>query len=161
VYSVSGCVSEDFADYVNYWKHNGYWLFDSPEGIRTLARENSIELEGTSLFYYEAHEMEFGGRNWHGYPPEPSFPTNVLVPSNKQLTGFDIVTFYCRNAPEHSPLSCNSLARELRTHAHCLFATLEEAETSLVTGAFNKCEPGPYRIFAVYSVSWPESPSAL
>lgn len=24
VYSVSNCVSDDFADYVNCWKHNGY-----------------------------------------------------------------------------------------------------------------------------------------
>ncbi|HEX9201861.1 MAG TPA: hypothetical protein VF865_20055 [Acidobacteriaceae bacterium] len=32
--------------------------------------------------------------------------------------------------------------------AHCLFATFEEAETK-------NSEPGPYRIFAVYSVGWP------
>lgn len=31
IYSLSRCVSEDFTDYINYWKHNGYWLFDSPE----------------------------------------------------------------------------------------------------------------------------------
>jgi len=24
IYSVSGCISEDFADYINFWKHNGY-----------------------------------------------------------------------------------------------------------------------------------------
>jgi hypothetical protein len=23
IFSVSGCISEDFADYINYWKHNG------------------------------------------------------------------------------------------------------------------------------------------
>lgn len=32
IYSVSGCVSKDFADYITSWKHNGYWFFDSPEG---------------------------------------------------------------------------------------------------------------------------------
>jgi hypothetical protein len=26
VYSLSGCVSENFTDYINYWKHNGYWV---------------------------------------------------------------------------------------------------------------------------------------
>jgi hypothetical protein len=26
IYSVSGCVSEVFDDYVDYWKHNGFWL---------------------------------------------------------------------------------------------------------------------------------------
>ena len=24
IYSVSSCVSKDFAEYINYWKHNGY-----------------------------------------------------------------------------------------------------------------------------------------
>ena len=40
VYSVTNCLSKDFADYINYWKHNGYWFFDSPEIIQNLAREN-------------------------------------------------------------------------------------------------------------------------
>jgi len=59
IYSVSNCVSNDFADYINYWKHNGYWLFDSPEIIRQMSLENSIDLKGTSLFYYEVHDLEF------------------------------------------------------------------------------------------------------
>ena len=36
IYSVSGCVSKNFADYINYWKHNGYWFFDSPRIIQLL-----------------------------------------------------------------------------------------------------------------------------
>jgi hypothetical protein len=44
IYSVSGCVSEDFTDYIRYWKHNGYWLFNSPEVVQNIARENSIVL---------------------------------------------------------------------------------------------------------------------
>lgn len=158
VYSVSACVSEEFADYIDYWKHNGYWLFDSPVVIRDLARENSIELEGKSLFYYEAHEMEFDGQAWHAYAPEKSPPTNVSVPATKQLEGFDVVTFYAKNAPECSPLSCNGVAKELRTNAHCLLDSFDEAYAHLNTGKFNNAEPGPHRIFAVYSVSWPSSP---
>jgi hypothetical protein len=57
IFSVSACISEDFADYrIQYWKHNGYWLFDSPEIIRKLATERAIPLDGTSLFFYEAYE---------------------------------------------------------------------------------------------------------
>ena len=41
VYSVSGCISEDFADYIEYCKHNGYRLFDSPEIICGVARKNT------------------------------------------------------------------------------------------------------------------------
>ena len=154
IYSVSGCLSEDFADYINFWKHNGYWFFDSPAIIRALARENSIELEGTSLFYYEAYEKEFDGERWRPFGPEPSLPTNVGPPRQRKLEGFDVVTFYAGNAPECSPLSCNGMAQELSTNSHCLFATFAEAEAALSRGAFKDSEPGPYRIFSVYSVNW-------
>src|ERR1700694_4324015 len=63
IFSVSGCVSDDFADYINYWKHNGYWFFDNPEVIQTVARDNSIDLGRMTLFYYEGHEEEFCGHN--------------------------------------------------------------------------------------------------
>ena len=155
IYSVSGCVSEDFTDYIDHRKHNGYWLFDSPEVIRAIGKKNAIELEGTSLFYYEAYEMEFSDEGWCPYAPESSFPTNVTVPSTGKLEGFDVVTFFAKGRPECSPLSCNSLADGLRTNGHCLFSSFDEAETNLKNGAFIKCEPGPYRIFSVYSVDWP------
>lgn len=154
IYSLSRCVSKDFADYIKYWKHNGYWLFDSPEIIQTIAREHSIPLEGTSLFYYEAYEKEFDGERWHPYAPEPSFLTQVVPPSQKQLEGFDVVTFSVKTSPECSPLSCCMLAECLHTNAHCLFPSFEEAETNVTNGAFNDSEPGPYRIISVYSVDW-------
>jgi hypothetical protein len=85
IYSVSNCISENFADYINYWKHNGYWFFDSPDIIQNIAKENSLQLEGTALFYYEAHEVEFDNERWQPYLPEPSFPTNVIPPSASTL----------------------------------------------------------------------------
>jgi hypothetical protein len=112
-------------------------------------------MEGTSLFYYELFELEFDGRGWRAFLPEQSFVTNVSVPLQKQLEGFDVVTFWARNAPECSPLSCNSLAGEIPTNVHCLMNSFEEAEAALNGGAFENCEPGPYRIMAVYSVDWP------
>ncbi|MFZ1139057.1 MAG: hypothetical protein ABR881_04675 [Candidatus Sulfotelmatobacter sp.] len=154
IYSVSNCTCEDFSDYIPYWKHNGYWFFDSPEIIKTVAKENSVQLEGTSLFYYEAYEMEFDGEAWHPYAPDPSLPTNVAVPSRKELEGFDVVNFTARNAPECSGLSRTSLATELHTNAHCLFDSFDEAKKNVNNGAFNESEPGPYRIFAVYSLNW-------
>lgn len=155
VYSVASCVNDDFADYINYWKHNGYWLFDSPEILRTVAQENSIDIGDSQLFCYEAYEQEFTGESWRAFLPEPLSETNVLPPSSKKLEGFDVVTFSAGNAPECSPLSCNGLADDLHTNSHCLFETFDEAETSLNSGKFADGEPGPYRIFAVYSVDWP------
>jgi hypothetical protein len=157
VYSVSGCINEDFADYIKYWKHNGHWLFDSPQIIRAVAQGNSIQLDGTSFFYYEVYEMEFDGKDWSPYEAQPSFPTKVIPPQEKVLEGFDVVTFHAKNAPEHSPLSCNGLAKEIRTNQHCLLESFTEAYERLNGGAFNNAEPGPYRIFAVYSVQWPRS----
>jgi hypothetical protein len=155
IYSVSNSGCKDFADYIQYWRHNGYWFFDSPQVIKTVAEENAIDIAGTMLFYYEAHELEFDGENWNVYAPEPSFPTDVIMPAEKKLEGFDVVNFTAGTSPECSGLCCSSLAEELPTNRHCLFTTFEEAESYLAKGAFNDSEPGPYRIFAVYSTHWP------
>jgi hypothetical protein len=157
IYSVSSCTSNDFANYIQYWKHNGYWFFDSPEGIRQLAREHSIDLEGTTLFYYEVHEQQFeeNPSRWARFEPEPSFPTDVLPPATKSLAGYDVVTFSSGTSAECSPLSCNGLAAGVETNSHCLLTSLEVAQRLLDSGAFKNSEPGPFRIFAVYTVPWP------
>jgi hypothetical protein len=155
VYSVSSCVNDDFTDYIEFWRHNGFWLFDSPEIIREVAKANSIDLSGTSLFYYEAHELEFDGQRWKPFAPVPSVATNIKPPTQKRLEGFDVVTFFAGNSPECSPLSCNGLAEGIPTNCHCLLESFESAEFLLNSGRFVECEPGPYRIFAVYSVDWP------
>jgi hypothetical protein len=155
IYSLSGCVSHNFADYINYWKHNGFWLFDSPCIIKNLASEHGISLEGMKLFYYEAHEQEFDDeiQKWVTYEPEASFGTHVIEPASKMLEGFDVTSFSVRTAPECSPLSCNSCADALSTNAHCLFPTFEEATYAIESGAFEDAEPGPYRVIAVYSAN--------
>lgn len=155
IYSVSGCISENFANYIPYWQHNGWWLFDSPEVIRRVARENSINLDNMSLFYYEAFENEFDHGAWRPIVPESAFKTNVSTPVARTLAGFDIVTFVANNAPECSPLSCNSLAETIQTNEHCLFGSFKEAEAVIQSGAFNESEPGPRRIFSVFSAEWP------
>jgi hypothetical protein len=155
IYSLSGCVSQNFADYINYWKHNGFWLFDSPRIIENLASEHGISLEGMKLFYYEAHEQEFDDeiQKWVPYEPETSFGTHILAPASKVLEGFDVTSFTVRTTPECSPLSCNSCAEALSTNSHCLFRTFEEATHAIESGAFEDTEPGPYRVIAVYSAN--------
>ena len=44
ILSLSSCSSEDFADWINYWRHNGYWLFDSPSVIQVLAYDKRTVL---------------------------------------------------------------------------------------------------------------------
>ena len=85
IYSVSGCISKDFANYINFWKHNGHWLFNSPEVIEQVAWEHSIDLAGTTMFYYEVYEREFNDEKelWCPYQSGQSFTTNILLPECK------------------------------------------------------------------------------
>jgi hypothetical protein len=154
VYSVSHCMSADFADYINFWKHNGYWFFDSPDVIRQLARENEIDLSGMKFFYYEAYEKQYDRdkKAWSDFQPEPSFLTSVRLPMRKSLEGYDVVSFSVGTSPECSPLSCNNLAESIPVNSHCLVQSFGEAQSYLETGRFERGEPGPYRIFAVYSL---------
>ncbi|MBI1311775.1 hypothetical protein GC176_10830 [bacterium] len=157
IFSVSNCISKNFADYIPYWKHNGYWFFDSPEIILEVARDNSIDLTGTRLFFYEVYELEFDDdeSQWRLFERELSFKTEVVIPIEKTFEGVDVVTFSCGTSPECSPLSCNGLAREVETNQHCLLPSFGNAVQLLNAGRFRNSEPGPFRVFAVYSVNWP------
>jgi hypothetical protein len=160
IYSVNDCVNDNFADFTNYWKHNGYWFFDSPEAIGQVAQENSIDLQGHTLFYYEAHKLEFDGQSWQAFEPDSQLPVSVERPRHKALEGFDVIVVRPEHSayPEHSPLSCSGLANRLKTNIHCLFETFEVAEAHLNQGAFSGCDPGNLRIVAVYSLNWPQWP---
>lgn len=155
IYSVSDCISSDFANYVTLWKHNGYWLFDSPEVIIEIARDNRMDLAGTTLFFYEVHDLQFDDGKWTRFEPEPSAGSNVRVPEVKVLEGFDVVTFFVQAKAECSPLSCNGLASQVETNSRCLLQSFDQARTLLENGTFDNSEPGPRRVFAVYTVGWP------
>jgi hypothetical protein len=157
IYSVSDCISPAFADFINYWRHNGYWFFNSPEGIEQLAGEHSIALQGTKLFYFEVFEQQYDD-DWQPFPADASFETRVSEPDSKQLEGFDVVSFSGQTTPECSPLSCNSLASELPVNEHCLLRSQQEAMDLIESGRLERAEPGPYRLFAVYSVGTPWPP---
>lgn len=154
IYSVSGCMSEMFTDYTRHWRHNGFWLFDRPDIMADIAKAEGIDLAPMTLFYYEFVDQQFdeGTRTWVSFRHD-EFPTNVALPAKKSLEGFDVATFSQGNWPECSPLSCNGLSKELPVNEHCLFSTLEAATSALENGHFDKSEPGPFRIVAVYSVS--------
>ena len=153
IYSVSGCVSANFMNYIPLWRHNGYWLFDRPGIIQELAKEKQSVLNHLTFFYYEAYEEEFDEETgqWQTFAPS-DFPTSVILPIRKTLQGYDVVTFEMGTNPECSPLSCNHLASEIRTNPHCLLESFEGSKQILETGKFERSEPGPYRIFAVYTI---------
>lgn len=153
VHAISNCISDDFADYIHHWKHNGYWLFDSPSVMHEIADGDNIDMARMTLFYYEVFGDEFteNSQSWSAF--DPNGTVAIVPPNMKTLSGFDVCSFSQRNAPECSPLSCNGLAAKLSVNAHCLFDTFEQAERALNQGLFQNTEPGPFRIFAVYTVT--------
>ena len=154
IHSLSGCTSEPFCDYVGHWRHNGHWLFDSPAVMHEIAHAEEISLDGMTLFYYEVFEQEFDEMTGVWAPlPLSDIATHVIPPRHKSLCGFDIATFSQRNVPECSPLSCNRLCVQMPINQHCLLDSLDVAKQALVSGVFKDSEPGPMRIFAVYSVA--------
>jgi hypothetical protein len=154
IYSVSHCVSDNFANYFNFWKHNGYWFFDTLDLIGQLAHDNGIDLSGLKFFYYEAYEKQYheDEKSWTDFQPAGSLLTKIRLPTKKNLEGYDVVSFWSLTSAECSPLSCNNLAQTLSVNLHCLLETLEEAKSHLESGRFDGSEPGPFRIFAVYSL---------
>jgi len=154
IYSVSNCISDDFCDYINYWKHNGYWLFDNLEIMEDLASENGISLDGLTPFYYRIHPLQWDApkSEWKPFEPEASFTTDVIEPVTSNLEGFDIVTYYAQTSAECSPLSCNGLAQTVPVNEHCLLDSFESAKNILKTGGPTFGEPGPYRIFEVHTL---------
>lgn len=154
IYSLSPCISTDFTDFIKFWRHNRYCLFDSPEIILDIAKENDIDLSELQFFYYEVYEREYNGHDniWNDFQPAPSLATHVTTPSNKHLEGYDVVCCSIDNRPEHSPLSCNGLASEISVNKHCLLVSFEEAEFHINNGDFLNSEPGPYRIFSIYTL---------
>ncbi len=153
IYSVSGCTSSQFSDFINYWKHNGYWFFNSSSIMRKIAEENNLDISNTTLFYYEVYKFEFDEitKEWLLFRPD-DFDTNIENPTTKVLAGFDVVTFSVHTSPECSPLSCNYLAKDISVNSHCLFSSFIEAKEALENGFFDNSECGPFRIFSVYKV---------
>jgi hypothetical protein len=157
IFSVSHCVSDNFMDYIDCWKHNGYWFFNAPDDIMEVAKQNNVNLTGVRLFYYEVYNFQWNDTrcSWEKFSPETAFKTDVMVPASKQLEGYDVVTFWAGNGPECSPLSCNGPAEEIPTNQHCLLQSFEQAKRLVEEGKFKDGEPGPLRIFAVYSIESP------
>lgn len=156
IFSVSSCVSNDFCDYIPFWKHNGYWFFDTPDAVRQVAALACVELAGSTLCYYEAHELEFDQEReeWLPFDPELHFPVAVTTPENSVLEGFDVASFFARSSAECSPLSCNGLAASIRVNRHCLLGSLAEAVSAIERGQFRQSEPGALRVFSVHIVPW-------
>lgn len=150
--SVSGCISKNFTDFIRHWRHNERGFFDSMNIIVELAAEEGIDLSGMQFFHYEEYERQYDEKRkqWEGLR---ELEAAVLPVAGRQLVGYDVVTFSQQAMPECSPLSCNGLAETIGVNDSCLLPSLEVARDLLEAGAFDHSEPGPFRVFSVYTLS--------
>jgi len=141
-------------NFIPLWKHNGWWMFDDPATLWSIAAEQNVDLSALAMLYYEAYENEFDDEKmkWLPIRPEGAFRTNVVVQAKASLRGYDVVTYSVHASPECSPLSCNSVAEKIPTNRYCLLDAQEPAIAALEGNQFDHTEPGPYRIIAVYAL---------
>jgi hypothetical protein len=162
IYSFSPHGSKNFESFIDDWQegevepNNAYRLYDSPQLIRQLAGTHHVDLSDSVLFFYEVYEQEYHEDGAHWYPFDPPVPTlGIVAPSVKRLEGYDVVAVEAR-MPNCSLVCLLALpAIAVETNEHCLLPSLEGACQLLSEGQFDDTEPGPFQIFAVYSVDWP------
>lgn len=149
ILSVSECISESPIDHTSLWMCNNWLLYSSPKALnQALAKTENVSPQ-LRRFFYEAYEQTIFQDCWE---PIEDPPEHVIRPDESfVLRGYDIVCFTSGVAPECSPLSCNSGAKEFPVNRYCLIHTLNDALK--IAEAIDKdggYEPGPYGIMSVW-----------
>lgn len=144
--SVSNCIAQRPEGLVQHWKHNDWWLYDSPALAWKLV---SSEERGKQRMYgYLLFPIEFrqGKQSPLNLPPGEAV---ALTPDFEKL-GYDVVSLVQGNDFAHSPLSCNHVASGVPTNRYCLLEDLEAALQLAEMCEADGCEPGPYGVVEVW-----------
>jgi len=147
--SVSECMSSGPEDWINHWRHNDLWVYDTEEIAWSIVRDQSK----TGVYAIPAYRMvpllfDSGKAEVLDIPPL----SVQELSADFQFLGFDVVSRSQGANFECSPLSCNGVAETEPVNAHCL---VDDEETALrlaltfSSGAIG-CEPGPYRVLEVW-----------
>lgn len=146
VCSVSTCISEAPHDWINLWRHNEMFVFDSPElawGIVPEAARGEYD-----LYAYHLYPVVFTGGERRDFAI-PKVQPRPMSSSFVRL-GCDAVSRSCGSTFECSPLSCNHMAARWPVNRQCL---VEEIDTALRMAAefeAGGAEPGPYFVVEVW-----------
>jgi hypothetical protein len=146
IWSGSDCISKSPSDWIDKWRHNALWLFDSPEIATSVL--SSEEAKTFTIVGYRVWDRMFDDGRDVVLPVE----TPVLPEPGIEYVsiGFDAVG-RSHDSFEHSPLSCNGGAETFPTNDACLFRTLEEAIAGAKEFSTGSWEPGPYWVVEVLS----------
>jgi hypothetical protein len=144
--SVSTCISEGPDDWIEAWRHNEQWVYDSPKLAWSVVPEK--DYVAFDLYAYRIFPIEFR----KGVPTQVILPEIHATPLNKtfKYLGYDVVSSTTGNAFECSPLSCNNWAEKVQVNRHCLLDSLDMAFDLANKVEAEGAEPGPYYVVEVY-----------
>ncbi len=145
VCSVSECISTAPPNWIDKWRHNAMWVYDTPDlAWAVIPDEDRLRY---TLFAYRILPRRF---DESGETDIPLPQLNVIpLPSGFISLGFDAVSRSGEAGFECSPLSCNSLASAYPVNRHCLVNDIDTAIAMAQDFTVGKCEPGPYYVVEV------------
>ncbi|WP_198354109.1 hypothetical protein [Sphingomonas sp. MA1305] len=125
---MSDCVNDNVVDVQGAWRHNGFGLASNPDVLASLAAQAGADVSDAALLYFTAYDRELESDGWKFDPSgwrmrspvtSAAVTDDVRLPASSALIllGYDVVVF--GDFLEHSPLSCNSIAKELPVNEHC------------------------------------------
>lgn len=149
--SATSCVSDSPTDWVDFWKHNDMWVYNTPDLAWSVVEPSLKDRYDLFAFKVFPERVEVKKPSPFDRSPFvlPSMGVQVMDESFEKL-GYDIVMRYAGNRFEHSPLSCNGLADEYDVNSHCLIDDARKAFEIAATFEEKGAEPGPYYVVEVW-----------
>src|SRR5512137_2723408 len=87
VCSASACISKGPSGWIDAWKHNGHWLYDSPEIASSVIGEGEESFEMYAFSQYPIR-VEHGSVE----KEEVAEPNVMPLPDDFELLGYDAVS---------------------------------------------------------------------
>lgn len=146
VCSVSTCISNAPDGWIDQWRHNEMWVYDTTELAWSVVSDSSrqeFELYAYRLFpvkFAEGQQQTFQIPELHVEPMASSF----------ERLGYDVVSRTCGTTFECSPLSCNNMAEHIAVTRHSLVSDADTAFQLARDFEAGGCEPGPYFVVEVW-----------
>lgn len=144
--SVSNCITKEPSEWVNYWRQNEMFVFDSPETAISVVPEKEradFEIHGYALF---PAQFVRGRQETFAIPLVRPVPLS----SDFEKLGFDVVSRSCATTFECSPLSCSGFEATIPVNRWCLLDDVKAAFEMAPRVEPSGGEPGPYFIVEVW-----------
>jgi len=143
--SVSNCIADGPANWIESWTFNELGFFDDVGLAEAVVPEPDRS-------QFQIYAYEFLGERFAGGLAEAwTVPSLACTPpgSDFEPLGFDVVSKSISDFFECSPLSCNDMAETFRANAFCLFDELDDALAAAEAFSKEEPEPGPYYVVRV------------